>query len=187
MKVKKLEDIVLYVGAGSAVLALLLTFLAPAFAGDALAYSGFAVFGMGFVTLFSFNFANPVVLLLFFLFLISLICLGLWCWQLIRNDVDDAESWIKFGAVALSLIFIFSLTAGTFAARINVNDADRVLFDTLKTIQGAGFTKFLDVFSIALCYTSLAACTIYAFVNFGMLNLVGPDYREMKLPFGRKE
>ncbi len=138
MKVKKLEEIVLYVGAGCAALALLLTFLAPVFAGEGLAYSGFAVFGVGFVTLFSFNFANPVVMLLFFLFLISLICLGLWCWQLIRN-------------------------------------------------KGAGFTKFLDVFSIALCYASLAACTLYAFVNFGMLNLVGPDYREMELPFGRKE
>lgn len=190
MKVKKIENIVFFIGAGAALFSLLCTLFAPLFVEGSLRYNGFEVFGKGFVTLFSFNFSNPVVLLLFFLFLISLVCLGLWAWQIVKThdeEDDNLETWIKFGAVALSIIVIFALTAGTFVPTITLGETEKVLFDTLKFAKDSGFGKFLVVLSLASSYASLAACTLYAFINFGMLNLLGPDYRDMDLPVGGKK
>ena len=186
MKVKKIEDILLYVGAGAVALAFVLLAFAPVFGNDLLSFNGFEIFGMGFVTLFSFRFSEAPVMLFFFLFLFSLICLALWAIQIARKD-STKESWIKFAISAVSMILIFSIMSGVFAASVDVNGTSQNIYAAMNKIPENGFAKFLVIFSVALSYLSLMANTLYAFVNFGMLNLVGPEYREKELPFGDKK
>lgn len=183
MKIKKFGKILFYIAFGTMILSLGVFLLAPFVAGKDFSYNGFEVFKNGFVALFSFKFSETPVVLFFFLFLFSMICLLIWLVQLMKFKAKKG-SFFKFGLMVLSMLVIFSLASSMFSVKITFNDKLVTLYDGLCSLSSNVIANVLIMLSISFAYLSLMANTLYVFFHIGMINLYGKDFEELELPAG---
>lgn len=180
MKVKKLENSILFIGVIAALVAFILMLISFAFSKDNMMLTGLDVFGTGFITLFSFkSFEVPNVLMLV-LMGVAVICLIIWAVQIGRKAPKKFENWIKLLLTAVAVILTFALFTTLFVSKISFGGKQITMYDAIRTLDGEVIFKVLAILSIGFSYVSLMFCTIYAFINFGMITVLGENYRTVK-------
>lgn len=181
MERTKLLKILQYVGISAIVLAFVFFNVAPLLGNEAFGYVGITAFLKGLLALVSFNFSYAPAVLFGGLFIISLICVICWTIMVFVKKADKKE----LGRVILVLVLMiiaFGIYAGMFVAKVDFNGKETVLYDGIIRANGNAFPKVLAMTSVGLCYLTVMAFTLLAFMKFEKMVIFEEDEEEKPKP-----
>ena len=179
MERTKLLKILQYVGISAVVLAFVFFNVAPLLGDEAFSYVGITAFLKGLLSLVSFNFNYAPAVLFGGLFIISLVCVICWMIMVFVKKADKKE----LGRVILVLVLMiitFGIYAGMFAAKVDFNGRETVLYDGIIRANGNAFPKVLAMCSVGLSYLAVMAFTLLAFMKFEKMVVFEDEVKEKK-------